>query len=133
MAIGTLYVDVPPPVFIPTKTLLGTMYLTSYKGRAIPKGPFEVRLTPELVGLDTPVKFYDVLSQKGDHLGYGFLCPVPAEVLISGLIFKYSARMISPELVYRSSEFCVYHAVNSATVITRPIVTQKISDLLFAI
>lgn len=133
MAIGTLYIDVPPPVFITTSTLLGPMYLTSYRGRAIPRGEFEVRRTPELVGLDTPVTFYDVLDMRGEHTGYGFTCPVPAEVLASGLIFRYSARMITPELVFRSTEFCVYHAVNSATVITRPVIANPISELLLAI
>lgn len=133
MPLGTLYVDVPPPVFIATSTLLGQMYLTSYRGKAIPKGDFDVRRTPELVGLDTPVRFYDVLDTHGDQTGYGFLCQVPAEVLFSGLIFRYSARRATPELVFRSSEFCVYHAVNSATIVTRPVVVQAISDLLLAI
>lgn len=133
MAIGTLYVDVPPPVFITIGTLLGPMYLTAYRGKGIPKGDFEVRRTPELVGLDTPVKFYDVLDMRGEHTGYGFTCPVPADILLSGLIFRYSARMVTPELVFRSQEFCVYHAVNSATVVTRPVVVQSISDLLLAI
>ena len=134
MAIGTLYVEVPPPVFIPTGTLLGTMHLTSYRGRAIPTGPFDVRLNTELLSLDTPLRFYDVLSViTGDHIGFGFLAPVPAEVLTSGLIFRYTARLTQPELVYRSPEFCVYHAVNCATVVTRPILDTRISDLLFAI
>ena len=133
MAIGRLHVDVPPPVFITTSTLLGTMYITAHRGKAIMRGEFEVRRTPELVGLDTPVKFYDVIDAGGEHTGYGFVGPVPAEVLTSGLIFRYSSRLITPELAFRSTEFCVYHATNSATVITRPVLAQPIADLLVAI
>ena len=132
MAIGYLYVDVVRS-FIPVDSILGKIYVAPLVGAALKAGPFEVSLNIALVGLTLPVKFYDVATHGGQR-GIGFVGAVEPEVLDFGLVYRYSRRIDkAPSLVYRSQEFCVYHAVNSATVITRPETLREIAELMLAI
>jgi hypothetical protein len=136
MPIGTLYLDIPRQAFIPVNTLLGTLYVTPVKGHVLEKGDFEVELNQDLAAFTTPVKYYNVLGPRmTKRVGYGFLCPiVEPEVLDYGLIYRYSRRMTGPpELIHRSSDFCIYHAPNSATIITIPTTISEIEELLLAI
>ena len=137
MPIGTLYVDIAHQAFLPVRTILGTMYVVPAKDRTIRKGDFEVRKNSELESLSTPVKFYDMFSGDVKHRsGYGFLGPVTPEVLDFGLIFRYRnprATDKPPTLLYRSQDFCVYHTVNGATVVTIPRTINEIEELLLAI
>ena len=136
MPIGTLYVDVTKQVFVPVQTLLGLMHVVPTRELLkLPKGGFEVRLNPNLSGLSTPVKYYDLIRKDSDNsVGFGFLGPGATEVLDFGLIYRYSRRVDKvPVMVYRSKNFCVYHATNSATIITLPSTLPAIEDLLLAI
>lgn len=135
MPIGTLYFDLTKQVFIPVKTLLGDMIVIPAKGQIIRRGGFDVQLTPALVGINTPVKYYDILSKDSSvPVGYGFHCAIDPEILDYGLIYRYGRRVDKPpDLIHRSAGFYIYHAVNSATIITIPSTISEIEDLLLAI
>lgn len=137
MPIGTLYVDIPRQVFIPVQTILGTMQVLPTKDTVIKKGDFDVSINPALIGLSTPVKFYDLFRiDLSNRIGFGFLGPVAPEVLDFGIIFRYrNARLTDkpPTVIYRSSDFCVYHSLNLATIVTIPQTLKEIDDLLRAI
>lgn len=132
MSLGNLHVTVSRS-FIPVDTPVGRVFVAALLGSMVPSGPFGLSITSALMGLTLPVKFYDVQAFGGKK-GLGFVGPVEPEVLDFGLVYRYSRRSDkAPSLVYRSSEFCVYHAVNSATIITRPETLREISELMLAI
>jgi hypothetical protein len=139
MPIGRLYLPVGQCRIAPVGTILGTMFVTpAGVHHEIPAGDFDVKLTAELCGLVLPVKFYDILPTKANlrtsRVGFGFIGPVPPIQLEYGLLFRYSAKSDRvPTLVYRSREFSVYHAVNTATLITLPRTVPQIEELLTAI
>jgi hypothetical protein len=140
MPIGRLYFPVTRGSILPVSTLLGKMLLIpDGNHQAIPAGDFDVRLSEELGSLNVPVKFYDVFPPKASsgnvrRIGHGFIGPVPAIELGYGILFRYSNRQDrTPTLVYRSKEFSVYHAINTATLITLPRTVPQIEELLLAI
>lgn len=139
MPIGKLYIPVAVGSIVPVSTILGTMFVTpDGLHQRIPEGDFDVRLSEELCSLSLPIKFYDVLppkaSSRTSRTGFGFIGPVPPVRMGFGLLFRYSARDDRvPTLIYRSKEFSVYHAVNTATLITLPRTVSQIEELLTAI
>jgi hypothetical protein len=134
-SIGVLHVDLDKQVFIPVKTILGLMFVLPRKDHKLNKGAFNVSLNKDLDHLTTPVRYYLLHLENNNDVsfsGYGFLGPVPPEVLDNGLIYKYAGnRDRIPKLMYSSPEFCVYHAVNEATLISVPRIPNPIEDLLF--
>lgn len=139
MPIGRLYLPVSKGNILPVSTILGSMFLMpDGMHQEIPAGSFDVRLSEELVSLNLPIKFYDILPPKArssvSRTGFGFIGPVPPTQMGFGLLFTYSRRTDRvPSLVYRSKEFSVYHAVNTATLITLPRTVPRIEELLTAI
>lgn len=139
MPIGTLYLAVGCGAIQPVLTLLGRMFVTpDGEHNAIPSGDFDVKLSEELSSLVLPVKFYDIIPTKASsskrRTGFGFIGPVTPMLLDYGLVFKYSDRVDRvPTLIHRSREFSVYHAVNTATIITLPRTVPSIEELLIAI
>lgn len=139
MPIGKLYLPVSKGSILPVETILGTMFvMTDGRHQKIPAGDFDVRLSEELVSLNLPIKFYDILPPKASssvsRTGFGFIGPVPPVQMGFGLLFTYSRRSDRvPSLVYRSKEFSVYHAINTATLITIPRTVPQIEELLTAI
>ena len=139
MPIGSLDLPVEQGNILPVTTLLGRMFLTpDGSHHSIPVGDFDVRLSDELSALNLPVKFYEIFQTKASsntrRTGFGFIGPVPPTNLGLGLLFKYSSRHErTPTLVYRSREFSVYHAVNTATLITLPRIVPQLEELLLAI
>jgi hypothetical protein len=106
--------------------------------RSIPVGAFDVKLLEGLASLDLPIKLYSVIpcraQAESEPIGFGFIGPFEPEFLEFGLMFKYSNKSNrTPGLVYKSPEFSIYHAVNTATVITIPRTVSQIEELLTAI
>ena len=139
MPIGRLYLPVARGSIIPVTTLLGTMFITpDGTNQEVPEGEFDVSVSEELSVLNIPIKFYNILPPKASintrRMGFGFIGPVEPTHLEFGLMWSYSGRTNRvPNLVYRSREFSVYHAVNTATLITLPRTVSQIEDLLIAI
>ena len=139
MPIGTLYLPVGCGVIQPVLTLLGRMFVTPDGiHKAMPACDFDVRLSEGFNSLKLPVKFYDIIQTKTSasdiRIGFGFIGPVTPVMLDYGLMFIYSNKADrAPTLVHRSKEFSIYHAVNSATLITLPRTIPAIEELLTAI
>lgn len=139
MPIGRLYLPVEHGSIRPVTTLLGIMYIIPDGGhQEVPAGDFDVSLSEELSVLDIPIKFYNILPSKASsstrRMGFGFIGPVSPSNLEFGLMWSYSGRTSRvPNLIYRSREFSVYHAVNTATLITLPRTVPQIEELLIAI
>ena len=139
MPIGRLYIPVAKGSIFPVSTLLGMMYIVpDGHHNEIPAGEFDVTLSEELASLNIPIKFYNVVPPKSSSTakrrGFGFIGPVVPKHLEFGLLFSYSNRTDRiPNLIYRSKEFSVYHAVNTATLITLPRTVPRIEELLVAL
>lgn len=139
MPIGRLYIPVARGDIRPVSTILGSMFVIPDGAHlSIPAGDFDVRVTEELCSLNIPIKIYDLLPSKASsrvcRTGFGFIGPVPPELLSYGLLFRYSGKHDRvPSIVYRSKEFSIYHAVNTATLITLPRTVPQIEELLTAI